>query len=279
MKIPYEKSFASHPRAEFWSLKNDKKPTEVYMKSGKKYWFDCNKCNHDFEISLDSVVLRNTWCKYCYNDICTNKDCIYCFQKSFASHEKAICWSNKNQLNPRDVTLNSNKKIIFNCTNCNHEFSASLGNINNKKWCPYCCNHSRTICSDESCIYCFNRSFASHEKAKYWSIKNTISPRDIMLNHNTKVIMNCNTCEYEFKITPNHMINGCWCPKCVNKTELKLYKWLKEKYPEKQIILQKTFEWCKSINSRNLRFDFEIDEKSTFSFIHTRGSGKTHEEN
>ena len=82
-----------------------------------------------------------------------------------------------------------------------------------------------------------------------------------MLNHNTKVIMNCDMCNYEFKITPNKILNGCWCPKCVNKTELKLYKWLKEKYPGRHIILQKTFDWCKSINNRNLRFDFEVDNK------------------
>jgi hypothetical protein len=128
MKLPFEKSFASHQKAEFWSVKNKEKPDEVFMKSGKKFWFDCNKCNHSFEVSLDSIVLRSTWCKYCYNDICTNKDCKYCFKKSFASHEKAQYWSSKNELNPRDVTLNNNKIFIFNCNKCNHEFSAELNN-------------------------------------------------------------------------------------------------------------------------------------------------------
>lgn len=42
MKLTFERSFASHPEAEFWSLKNDKKPEEVHMKSQKKAWFNCN---------------------------------------------------------------------------------------------------------------------------------------------------------------------------------------------------------------------------------------------
>lgn len=261
MPLEFERSFASHEKAKYWSSKNDKKPEEVYIKTGKKFWFDCDKCGHEFEKSLDSVS-RNTWCKYCYHNICTNNDCQYCFQKSFASHDRAKCWSNKNKISPRYITLNSNKPFIFDCDNCGHEFISKLNNIYNGKWCPYCCIHSRTLCNNIECMYCFKRSFASHEKAQYWSIKNTNKPRDIMLNHNTKVIMNCNKCNYEFKTTPSHIMNGCWCPKCINKTELKLYNWLKDKYTDKQIILQKTFDWCKSLSSnKKLRFDFEIDEK------------------
>lgn len=41
-KIPTCKSFASHPKAEFWNKKNKLKPEQVALKTQKKYFFDCN---------------------------------------------------------------------------------------------------------------------------------------------------------------------------------------------------------------------------------------------
>ena len=54
----------------------------------------------------------NSWCPYCANkDLCDeNKDCKQCYHKSFASHEKSKYWSDKNELKPINVFLNSNLK-------------------------------------------------------------------------------------------------------------------------------------------------------------------------
>ena len=40
MAIPFEKSFASHEKAKYWSSKNELKPEGVARGSNKKYWFD-----------------------------------------------------------------------------------------------------------------------------------------------------------------------------------------------------------------------------------------------
>jgi hypothetical protein len=46
-------SFAIHPKAKYWSTKNNNiLPTDVYKSSNNKYWFTCDICNHDFEIAL-----------------------------------------------------------------------------------------------------------------------------------------------------------------------------------------------------------------------------------
>ena len=54
------------------------------------------------------------------------------FENSFASHEKAKYWSDKNLLKPNQVSLNSNKKYWFNC-DCGHEFNKILSDISGKK--------------------------------------------------------------------------------------------------------------------------------------------------
>ncbi len=61
--IPFEKSFASHERAQFWSSKNIGCPADYALNSHKKCWFDCD-CGHSFErvlkeINLAKIVLNH----------------------------------------------------------------------------------------------------------------------------------------------------------------------------------------------------------------------------
>lgn len=134
--ICFQKSFALHEKSKFWSNKNELKPRNVFKSSGKKYWFDCNICNHDFECNINNIVSGN-WCKYCSNQsLCKNIECKICFDKSFASHPKSKYWNNENILKPREIFSKSNKKIILNCEN-KHKFEITLYNIDNN-WCPFC---------------------------------------------------------------------------------------------------------------------------------------------
>ena len=45
--------------------------------------------------------------------LCDKEDCKKCFEKSFASHEKAKYWSNTNELKPNQVSKGSGKKICI----------------------------------------------------------------------------------------------------------------------------------------------------------------------
>jgi len=57
--------FSEHPKARFWSNKNEKNPNEVRLNSHTKFWFDC-ECGHEFERALNDVN-RGVWCGYCAN--------------------------------------------------------------------------------------------------------------------------------------------------------------------------------------------------------------------
>ena len=113
--IPFEKSFASHIKAKFWSSKNIGLPADYALNSHKKCWFDCD-CGHEFEIVLRNINSRNSWCQYCAKPtkkLCEALQCNTCFEKSFASHEKAKYWSPINELKPRQVANKSHKKYWF----------------------------------------------------------------------------------------------------------------------------------------------------------------------
>jgi very-short-patch-repair endonuclease len=250
----YNNSFASHPMSKYWSKKNKLKPRQVFKQSGEKYWFNCDKCPHEFDQSLDHIVGKNTWCRYCaHRDLC-EEDCNFCYNNSFASHPRSKYWSKKNKLNPRQIFKQSSEKYWFNCDKCLHEFDQSLNNIVGKNtWCRYCAH--RDLC-EKDCNFCYNNSFAPHPMSKYWSKKNKLNPRQVFPNSNEEYIFDCNVCNGEFKIRLYNINNGYWCNICKNKTELRFKTWLNKTFDYK-LDYQSKFEWCKNI--RFLPFDFGIE--------------------
>ncbi len=251
----FEKSFASSDKAQYWSDKNKLKPRELFKCNNKKFWFNCGVCRHEFDVSLANIS-KGSWCSYCsHQKLCDCEDCEDCFEKSFASSGKAQYWSDKNKLKPREVFKYTNKHFWFRCDCCMHEFSSRLLNISNgNHWCPYCKN--KKICNDDNCEDCFEKSFASSGKAQYWSDKNKLKPRDVFKYNHKKFWFNCDRCKNTFSSNLANISNGRWCPHCKNKTELKLYEYLKSVYPQTKREVK--FYWCK--NEQPLRFDFVIDK-------------------
>ncbi len=63
-----KKSFASHPKAQFWSEKNENIfPRNVFPSTRNLYWFDCNVCKHEFESTLGNITHCGNWCPVCKN--------------------------------------------------------------------------------------------------------------------------------------------------------------------------------------------------------------------
>jgi very-short-patch-repair endonuclease len=257
--ICFDKSFASHEKSEFWSNKNDLIPRQVFKVSAKKYLFKCDICKHEF-INNPSHVSNGRWCPYCcvpQRQLCGSKECSDCYNKSFASHEKSVYWSNKNELKPEFVMKKGDRRIWFNCDKCNHDFEKQIKKVSKDGWCPYC--NSYKLCDNNDCIICFNRSFASHEKAKYWSNTNDISPRQIVKGSGQKCWFNCNTCSHEFE-KDIHAITGekdGWCPYCVNKKMCYENNCI-DCYNKSFASHEKVIYWC-SKNKENPRHLFQCD--------------------
>lgn len=147
--------------------------------------------------------------------LCHNNDCIACFNRSFKSSDKDKFWSKKNKIDPRFVCKNSNKKYIFDCDVCNHEFINGLNKITSSgRWCQFCSN--KALCSNNACVHCYNNSFASSDKAKYWSNKNVKRPRDVFKSSHVIYIFDCNDCNHEFTANLNNVTEGKWCNFCAN---------------------------------------------------------------
>ena len=107
---------------------------------------------------------------------------------------------------PINVSLNSNKKRWFKCDKCSHDFDAGLNSINGGKWCPYC--SGKKSCGVIDCNFCFNNSFASHEKAKFWhpTLNGDLMPINVVLNSHKKCWFKCVTSSHDFNRGSDYMI-------------------------------------------------------------------------
>jgi very-short-patch-repair endonuclease len=76
---------------------------------------------------------------------------------------------------------------------------------------------TKRLCDNKKCKKCYNKSFASHPKSKYWSNKNKLSPREVFKSTKKEFILNCNKCNHSFISKLNNIINGTWCPFCSNR--------------------------------------------------------------
>jgi len=106
-----------------------------------------------------------------------------------------------------------------------------------------------------NCVQCYEKSFASHERSKFWSIKNIIHPRLVFKSSGVKYLFDCVDCNRDYETRPCDISNGYWCGCQKNKTQTKLRNFLQSKYPD--VVHEKKFEWCRNIHC--LRFDFFIE--------------------
>lgn len=211
----YKISFASHPKAVFWSDQNDLKPRLVFRRSTIKFWFDCS-CSHSF-MKDPKAVCSGHWCPYCCLSpklLCGSKDCSTCWEKSLASHPLAAMYSSRNELESHQVFLKTNKSFQFDCPTCEHSFEAMAYNIAAGKGCPFCSLPCKKLCTDQQCQFCFAKSFAAHSRAADWSEENSREPRDVMRCCNDAFKFDCKACQHTFLGRPNDMSRGVDCPFC-----------------------------------------------------------------
>lgn len=261
--VCFNKSFASSPKAEYWSHKNSINPRDIRINSSKSFIFNCDKCSHEFDIVLGSIN-AGSWCPYCSitnSKVCGDYECNICLNKSFAVHPKADYWSNKNKLEPWQVCIASGKNILFNCEICYHEFSTRLESISNRNsWCPYCAKNSDKICINDDCTYCLNKSFAVHPRADNWSSKNKSNPREFAISSSVKFWFTCDEEKHEFKLSLNAISHrGQWCPDCRFTSEKKLSESLKNKNYDIETNVK--FDWCiNTATNYYLPFDLLIEK-------------------
>ncbi len=222
--IPFERSFASHPRSVNWhpTKNGDVKPRDVSLNSNKRFWFTCPECRHDINPILSDVA-QGKWCGYCgLKKLCDDPECQRCHEHSFASHPRSVNWhpTLNGDVKPRDVFLNSNKRFWFTCPECRHDINPILGDVAQGSWCCYC--GSIKLCDDPECQWCHEHSFASHPRSVNWhpTLNGDVTPRDVFLNSHKRFWFTCPECRHDINPILDNVAKGQWCGYCSSPPKL-----------------------------------------------------------
>lgn len=267
----YENSFAYYiqqelkePLNKYWDWeKNTVNPYCIAKNKNIKIWIKCDKKDyHESYIILCTNFIRGDRCPYCstrHGKVhpldSFAKVCIDTVDKNFV--EKY--WSNKNTVNPWEITPYNNNKVWIKCQrNKKHEdYEVGCASfIRNNSRCPYCSHRKIHPLDSFGTLY--------PEKAKYWSENNKTSPYEVAPKSNRKFKFRCEECDKEFERAIYNLTRtdiGVLCKDCsISKGERKIIEYLKNNYNKMFIHDEPYFEDLIGINGGILRPDFLLIE-------------------
>lgn len=200
-----------------WSDRNRITPDKISYGSNKLVWWK-GKCGHEWQTSPKSRSSGEN-CPICagkkvvkgINDLQTLKP------------ELAAEWSSKNTFKPTEVTIGSNKMVLW-IDRLGHEWTATVKNRVQGSGCPYC--------SHRAVLAGFN-DLASQlpDVAVEWSERNLpLTPDKVSVFANRKVWWKCKN-GHEWNTLISSRSAGSKCPYCSGITLLKGFNDLATRYP------------------------------------------------
>jgi len=231
--LPYEKSFASHPKAKHVDLDHpDNKGIELHrfsMGSWQLLTLFCECCGHHYTQNPKSMTRekKRVWsksekrwrnegpkgCPFCANQkLCDDDTCKICHDNSCASVLwLSQSWSHNNKKTSRQTFKSTTRSNVeLNCCVCLHTFLKKPGNGG----CMFCSNQKR--CKDPKCDTCNKKKFSAHPKAIQWSKSNKDTPDDMSMFSNKARLFDCSGCGHKdiHMIIKNITNGGQWCGYC-----------------------------------------------------------------
>ena len=125
---------------DLWDYElNNISPDEVAYRSGKKYWFKCPRGMHESEEKLICQLTddkeKRCFCKKCHSFGQYLLD-------TLGKDGIILYWSDKNTVNPFDISFKSNIKIWIKCTIDGHpDYKTTPYCFAEGERCPICCNN------------------------------------------------------------------------------------------------------------------------------------------
>ncbi|GAA0102448.1 hypothetical protein UT300012_31630 [Paraclostridium bifermentans] len=234
----YENSFAYHIEQElgesldkYWDFdKNTVNPYYISKYCNDEVWIKCKEKDYhgSYEIMCGNFI-NGVRCGYCYNRKVHPLDS---FGQYLQDNNLLHLWSDKNDVDPFTISKSSSKKVWMLCDNkykneinntmkrdYHGDYEVARNNFIAGNRCPYCIN--RKIHKYDSFGYLYP------EKAKCWHEDNDKNPYEVAPSSGKKFKFRCDECGHEWNITPKHISEEKWCPKCASsKGEKRIKEYL-----------------------------------------------------
>lgn len=192
-----------------------------YVNSKKQLKWQCQK-GHIWEMSPEKLP-QGRWCPFCSG---TRKSIEYAH--NLAVQKEGKCLST--------VYANCKSKLLWQCSE-EHQWEATLDNIQQGKWCPICAH----INSANSC-----RKYSIEYAQKTAQQKGGKCLSSIYTNVNSRLKWQCSN-NHEWNATLASIQRGSWCPYCSlyfteNKCRFIVESLTKHEFIKCRLVLDNKFE-------------------------------------
>ena len=166
---------------------------DVYINSQTKLRFYCRVCKHTWEAN-PSNIMYGQGCPKCNGGIrYTQKDFLSMLEKSQGDNITTI-----------DTYVNSSTKLSFHCNVCGNTWKAVPQTVLRGCKCPRCVGKGHK--TQLQFLEDLNKTHG-----------NKVTTNDKYINDKSKMKFKCGVCGTTWKATPNSILGGSGCPKCVGK--------------------------------------------------------------
>lgn len=172
-------------------------PVELYVDSNTKILHRCRLCGNEWALK-PSHALEGVLCKKCAS-VQRGKQRLKTQQQYILDVEEK-----NGTVDVIDTYVDSKTKINHKCRKCEHIWLVS----------PY------SILQGCGCPMCNGGTQKTHERyvQEVSLLHNDIVVVEQYINARTKILHQCTNCHYEWKITPDQILQGHKCPVCSGKT-------------------------------------------------------------
>ncbi len=174
-------------------------PENIGIDSTRKFFWHCNNGKpHSYRATIAYRVKRKSGCAVCHGKQVDYKTSVEYLLPDLASE-----WSNKNKFLPCEVSLGSSKKILWKCSNPDHQpYLASVySRARLNSGCPECSGNKKSPLTYKK------------ELQKRFSNIELISDYQ---KSSERVMCKCNICGYIWSPFPYNLSRSKGCPKCHN---------------------------------------------------------------
>ena len=249
-----------------WDCKlNQVSPFEISYSSGKHFWLKCPIGIHESELKSISNLIKQHGTSRCYQCNSIGQYLI----DTYGENGIKLYWSDKNSINPYEVSSFSENKYWFKCidTDYHDDYDCSCVNFIKGKRCPYC--SGKKVSKYDSLGYLYP------EVLEIWSDKNNKTPYEYLPFSNKKVYWKCENNlhdDYQRKISDS-IRSKFKCPTCIEEMDTsilqsKVSEYIKTLYRD---IRHEQNCTLKPINPKTnvyLRYDNEIVELKLIIEVH-----------
>ena len=195
----------------------------VYISLYKHMLWRC-KNMHTWKAIYGNVI-RGNWCPKCAG-----------LQKKTLEDAKKIAEENEGECLSTKY-INANGSMLW-CCKDKHTWETTYASVSRGSWCLICSGTQKKTLEEA-------KKIAEENEGECLSTT--------YINCKTPMSWRCKD-KHTWEAIYDSVSRGTWCPKCVNKTEQKLYESLSQIYP----ILETQYkvDWCKNISY--LPFDFVL---------------------